>query len=129
MLHFYRITSILSLQTMQLEELPPLCRDKVGMITSACFINVGEEQHQDAVIALGSDNGSVVFVDSRSANILIACVGLLPHASIASISYAKGSEEDSSKLTLFTDSTNLYVYDLHQGLNSILAAMDNPKTA
>jgi hypothetical protein len=52
--HFYRITSILTLQTMQLEELLPLCRDKINEITSACFIKVGEETFEDSVIALGS---------------------------------------------------------------------------
>lgn len=37
--YFYRITSVLTMQTMQLEEMAPLCRDKLAALTSACFIS------------------------------------------------------------------------------------------
>lgn len=36
--YFYRITSVLTMQTMQLEEMVPLCHDKLAALTCACFI-------------------------------------------------------------------------------------------
>jgi hypothetical protein len=71
---------------MQLEELLPLCRDKISVIS--CFIRVGEASFEDAVVAIGTENGSLVFIDCRTANIMIACVGVIS-TPILSISYSK----------------------------------------
>jgi hypothetical protein len=54
---------------------------------------------------------------------MIACVGLVPNTPITCISFAKSNEESGSKLVLFTNTTNIVVYNLHQGINSILASM------
>jgi hypothetical protein len=73
---------------MQLEELLPLCRDKISVISCGCFIRVGEASFEDAVVAIGTENGSLVFIDCRTANIMIACVGVIS-TPILSISYSK----------------------------------------
>jgi hypothetical protein len=41
------------------------------------------------VIAVGSENGSISFVDTRTASILIVCIGLIPKLSITSLSFAR----------------------------------------
>lgn len=121
LLYFYRITSILTLQTMQLEELLPLCRDKTSTLSCGCFIAVGDPLLEDAVLALGSENGSIVFIDCRTANIMVACIALLPTA-VRSIAYNRQGE-DCDKLILFTNSPLLTIFSLTRGLNSLLAAM------
>lgn len=73
---------------MQLEELLPLCRDKISSISCGCFIGVGESAFEDAVLALGSENGSLVFVDCRTGSIMIACIGVITNP-IISIAYSK----------------------------------------
>jgi hypothetical protein len=123
LLYFYRVTSIFTLQTMQLEELASLCRDKISNISCACFISVGESSFEDAVLAVGTENGSLVFVDCRTASIMIACIGVLP-SPISSISYSKSHDEEHEKLILFTNSTLVTVFNLLQGLNSILISME-----
>ncbi len=65
----------------------------------------------------------MVFVDTRTANILIACVGLIANTPITRISFVRSSEEEASKLILFTNSTNLVIFNLFQGINSILSSM------
>ena len=109
---------------MQLEELPLLCRDKIGSISAGCFLGLGEEQYEDSVIALGTDNGSVVFIDSRTASILIVCIGLVSNTPIIGISFSKSQEEEAAKLILFTNTTNIICFSLFQGINSILASME-----
>ena len=44
---------MLTLQTMQLEEIEVLSRDKVGGLESCCFMRMGEGR-EDAVMAVGS---------------------------------------------------------------------------
>jgi hypothetical protein len=72
-------------------------------------------------LVVGSENGSLVFVDCRTATILIACIAVLPSPVLA-LAYA--SHPDGDKLVLFTNSTLLTVFSLAQGLNSLLAAID-----
>jgi hypothetical protein len=43
LIYFYRITSVLTLQTLQLEEMVPLCRDKLAALSCACFMSLEEE--------------------------------------------------------------------------------------
>ena len=76
---------------MQLEELVALCRDKISSISCGCFISVGESSFEDAVLSIGTDNGSLVFVDCRTASIMIACIGVLS-SPILSISYSKSHD-------------------------------------
>ena len=121
--YFYRITSILSLQMLQLEEIVPLCRDKIGNLSSACFLSIGEVTFEDSILAVGTENGSLIFIDCRTANIMIACVGVLQSA-IMSISFIKSQSEELDKLILMSNTTILTVFNLNQGLNSILSSMD-----
>lgn len=72
-------------------------------------------------MAIGSENGSLVFVDSRSGSILIACIAVIP-TPILAISFAL--HEEGHKLVLFTNSPLLTVFTLAQGLNSLLAALE-----
>lgn len=73
------------------------------------------------MLAIGSENGSLVFIDCRTASVLIACIAVLP-TPITAISTAKLEEGD--KLILFTNSPLLSVFSLEQGLNTFLAAID-----
>lgn len=57
---------------------------------------------------------------------MIACVELLPHSSIVNISFIK-SDDGFDKLVLFSTNTFITVYNLDQGLNSILCSMEESK--
>lgn len=68
--HFYRMSSILTLQTQELEKLDNIINNgNVGEILCARFLKLAEEE----LILLGMEDGSVLLVDSRANAIVMLC--------------------------------------------------------
>lgn len=117
-LYFYRVSSVFTLQTLQVEELLPLCADKLSLLSSACYVQL--QQEQEVLLVLGSENGSLLLLDCRSACILLACLSLLPRTPILALSFVPASSLPDT-LVLATPSSLLTLFRLPAGINSLLA--------
>ena len=115
--YFYRISSIMTLQMQELEKLEPIV-EKAGNITTSMYLSLEEEELQ----LLGTDGGSIIVVDSRSATVLVLCVGVIK-GPVSRLFFWEGS-----LIVLSEKSQNITVYPGIANLNDLISCVDrSPK--
>lgn len=122
---FYRMTSIMTLQTQEDEEVAHILNNSdAGDIRSVCYIKLGEEE----LILFGTRDGSLVIVDSRTASVLILSRKVVNYPIVEIMHH--NQEDGESLLVLVGESNSITTYQLQcSSVKELIRVLGEPASA